>query len=103
MKVAKIRMLIKICGHTRLDMIKNEVIRDKVGVVPNEDKMREARLRWFGHVRRNIVVRVRRYERLTLESLRRGRDKPKKKLGEMIRQDMAQHQLTEDMTLDRKT
>ena len=33
------------CGHTRLDKIKNEVIRNKIGVASTEDKMREARLR----------------------------------------------------------
>ncbi|VFQ60860.1 unnamed protein product [Cuscuta campestris] len=37
---------------TRLDRISNEVIRRQVGMAPVEDKLREARLRWFGHVRR---------------------------------------------------
>ncbi|XP_070034694.1 uncharacterized protein [Nicotiana tomentosiformis] len=45
MKVAVMRMLIWMCGHTRLDRIRNEVIRDKVGVAPIEENMREARLR----------------------------------------------------------
>ena len=31
-------------NHTRLDRIINEVIRNKVGVAPIEDKMREVRL-----------------------------------------------------------
>ena len=34
------------------DKIRNEVIYNKVGVVPIQEKMRETRLRWFGHVRR---------------------------------------------------
>ncbi|KAG5605013.1 hypothetical protein H5410_026505 [Solanum commersonii] len=34
------------------DRIRNEVIREKVGVASVEDKLREARLRWFGHVKR---------------------------------------------------
>ncbi|OIT40013.1 hypothetical protein A4A49_51747 [Nicotiana attenuata] len=68
------------------------------------DKMREARLRWFDHVRRRSTdAPVRRCERLTLEGLRRGRGRPKKRWGEVIRQDMTQHKLTEDMTLDRKS
>lgn len=37
------------CGHTRSDKIRNEVIREKVGVASMADKM-DARLRWFGHV-----------------------------------------------------
>ncbi|XP_070005996.1 uncharacterized protein [Nicotiana sylvestris] len=103
MKVADIRMLRWMCGHTRLDMIRNEVICDKVGVAPTEDKMQEARLRWSGHMRRRSTdAPVRRCERLTLEGLCRGRGRPKKRWGELIRQDMAQLQLTEDMPFDRK-
>jgi len=44
MKVVEMRMIRWICGHTRLDRIRNEVIRDKIGVASIEDKMREARL-----------------------------------------------------------
>jgi len=40
------------CGYNKLDRIRNVVIREKVGVAPMEDKMRETRLRWFVHVRR---------------------------------------------------
>ncbi|PHT40289.1 hypothetical protein CQW23_19143 [Capsicum baccatum] len=45
---------------------------------------------------------VRRCERLALDGFRRGRGRPKKYWGEVIRRDMEQLQLTEDMTLDRK-
>ena len=34
-----------------LNKIRNDVICNKIGVVPIEEKMRETRLRWFGHVR----------------------------------------------------
>ncbi|VDP06487.1 unnamed protein product [Heligmosomoides polygyrus] len=37
-------------GVTRLDRIRNEAIRQKFGVAPIAEKMREARLRWYGHV-----------------------------------------------------
>ncbi|PHT55358.1 hypothetical protein CQW23_03844 [Capsicum baccatum] len=66
-------------------------------------KMREVRLSWFGHVkRRGMDAPVRRCERLALDGFRRGRGRPKKYWGEVIRRDMEQLQLTEDMTLDRK-
>jgi len=39
------------CGFTRLDRTRNEVIREKVGVAPIEEKLRDTRLRWFGHVK----------------------------------------------------
>ncbi|XP_019238436.1 PREDICTED: uncharacterized protein LOC109218522 [Nicotiana attenuata] len=103
MKVAKMRMLRWMCGHTRIDKIRNEVIRDKVGVAPVDDKMRELRLRWFGHVqRRSTDAPVRRCERLAVAGLRRGRGRLKKYWGEMITQDMALLQLTEDMIQDRR-
>ncbi|XP_070024846.1 uncharacterized protein [Nicotiana sylvestris] len=89
MKVAEMRMLRWMCGHTRLDKVRNEDIRVKVGMVPMEDKMGEARLRWFEHVRMmSLDAPVRRCERLALMGMRKGRIRPKKYWGEVIRQDM---------------
>ncbi|KAG5614626.1 hypothetical protein H5410_014450 [Solanum commersonii] len=103
MHVAEMRMLRWMCGHTRSDKIRNEVIREKVGVTSVVDKLREVRLKWFGHVkRRGTDAPVRRCEGLVVEGTRRGRGRPKKYWGEVIRQDLAQLHLTEDMTLDRK-
>jgi len=75
MTVAEMRMIRWICGHTRLDKIRNEVIRRKTGVASIEDKLREARLRWFGHIRRrNTNAPVRRCERIDRPNYRsRGR------------------------------
>nr|XP_009766169.1 PREDICTED: uncharacterized protein LOC104217581 [Nicotiana sylvestris] len=102
-KVAEMRMLRWMWGHTRRDKIRNEVIRDKVGVAPVEDKMRELRLRWFEHMqRRSTDAHVRRCKRLAVEGLRRDRGQPRKYWGEVIRQDMALLQLTEDMIEDRR-
>ena len=43
MRVAKMRMIRWICGHTRLDKIRNQVIRSTIGVASIEDTLREAR------------------------------------------------------------
>ncbi|KAF3659858.1 putative protein PEROXIN-4-like [Capsicum annuum] len=105
LKVAEMRMLCWMCGLTRGDRVRNnETIREKVGEASVEDKMREVRLRWFGHVmRRGTDAPVRRCERLALDGFRRGRGRPKKYWREvMIRRNMEQLQLTEDMILDRK-
>ncbi|KIH68757.1 hypothetical protein ANCDUO_00905 [Ancylostoma duodenale] len=44
------KMLHRMAGITRLDHICNEDVWERFGVAPVTDKLREARLRWFGHV-----------------------------------------------------
>jgi len=58
---------------------RNETIRKSVGVAPTEDKLKESRLRRFGHVRRRSVdALVRRCESIFLPDDRRGRGRLKK-------------------------
>ena len=61
--VVEMRMTRWMCGFTRLDRIRNGVIRSLAEVAPIEEKMRESRLRWFDHVnRRSVAAPVRRCE-----------------------------------------
>jgi len=102
-EVAEMRMIRWICGHTRLDKIRNEVVRGKVGVASIEDKMREVRLRWFGHLRRRPRdAPVRRCEMIACLDYRRSRGRPKKSWSEVIRHDLKTLGLVEDMAHDRK-
>jgi len=103
MRVAEMRMICWVCGHTRLDKIRNEVIRGKIGVASTEDKMREARLRWFGHIkRRPRNAPVRKCETIAYPEYRRSRGRPKKSWSEVIRHDLKALGLVEDMAQDRK-
>ena len=58
LSVAEIRMLRWICGHTRMDRVRNDDIRDclevrdRLEVAPIEEKLVQHRLRWFDHVQR---------------------------------------------------
>ncbi|KAK3539525.1 hypothetical protein QTP70_009505 [Hemibagrus guttatus] len=52
LEVAELQMLRFSLGVTRLDRIRNEYIRGTAHVGRLGDKVREARLRWFGHVQR---------------------------------------------------
>ena len=103
MRVAEMRMLRWMSGHTRLDKIRNEYIRNKVGVAPIDEKMRETRLRWYGHVRRRpLDAPVRRVEhREQLDQIKRGRGRPKKTWKETIKNDMNYLNLNENMCFDR--
>ncbi|KAK3546772.1 hypothetical protein QTP86_001522, partial [Hemibagrus guttatus] len=52
LEVAELKMLRFSLGVTRLDRIRKEYIRGTAHVGRLGDKVREARLRWFGHVQR---------------------------------------------------
>ncbi|PIO70999.1 hypothetical protein TELCIR_07122 [Teladorsagia circumcincta] len=52
LSVMETKMLRWSAGVTRLDHIRNDTIRERFGVSSIADKMREARLRWYGHVLR---------------------------------------------------
>ncbi|KAM1659569.1 hypothetical protein ACFX2K_002661 [Malus domestica] len=100
--VVEMRMLRWMYGHTRKDKIMNEDIRGKVGVAEIEGKMRENRLRWFGHVqRRPTDAPVRRSDYGTEVQGLRGRGRPRKTLEETLRKDLEYLDLTEDMTQNR--
>ena len=52
MEVAELKMLRFSLGVTRMDKIRNEYIRGTAQVGKFGEKPREARLRWYGHLRR---------------------------------------------------
>ena len=51
-RVAQLNVLRFSLGVTRMDKIRNEYIRGTAQVGQFGEKTREARLRWYGHVRR---------------------------------------------------
>ncbi|KAL6565419.1 hypothetical protein OROHE_004474 [Orobanche hederae] len=103
MNVAEMRMLRWMCGHTKKDRLRNEVIREKVRVASIEDKMMENRLRWFGHVRRRPVdAPVRRLESWGTSNIVKGRGRPKKTWIKLIENDMRFLGIGESMAMERQ-
>ncbi|GKE31111.1 hypothetical protein Tco_1450433 [Tanacetum coccineum] len=101
MEVAEMRMLRWTCGKTIFDMIPNGVFRTNLQVVTIVNKMREGRLRWFGHVkRRPQSAPVRIVEALTVDGARR-RGRPKLRWEDRLKTDLKEMLLSEDMTCDR--
>ena len=52
MVVSEMKMLRWMSEYTLKDRIRNDHIRERVGVAPISEKMREYRLRWYGHVQK---------------------------------------------------
>ncbi|KAL5158478.1 Protein CTR9 [Glycine soja] len=96
--VAEMRMLRWMCGKTRQDKIRNEAIRERVGVAPIVEKMVKNRLRWFGHVeRRPVDSVVRRVDQMERRQTIRGRGRPKKTIREVIKKDLELNDLDRSM------
>ena len=90
------------CGHTIKDKIRNEVIREEVGVAPIIEKLVETHLRWLRHVqRRSLEALACRVDQMVENPIIRGRGRPKKTIHETIWKDLAINNLTVDMCKDR--
>ncbi|GJS24790.1 hypothetical protein Tco_0453422 [Tanacetum coccineum] len=87
-EVAKLRMLRWTYGKTLLNMIPNGVYKAQLGVEMIINKLKEGRLRWFGHVRRRPPsAPVRRVKALVVDGLRR-RGRPKLRWEDRVKHDM---------------
>ena len=83
------RMLRWICGHTRMDRVRNDDIRDRLDLAPIEEKLVQYRLRWFDHIqRRSPEAPVHCGVLSQANNMRRGRGRPKLKWGETIKRDL---------------
>ena len=86
MEVAEIKMLRFAMGVTRKNKISNEYIRSTVKVERLGMKMREGRLRWYGHVMRRDQQYVGR-KMMEMELLgKRKRGRPKRRF--LVKEDM---------------
>nr|XP_051220757.1 uncharacterized protein LOC127338829 [Lolium perenne] len=89
LSVAEMRMLRWICGHTRKDRVRNDDIRERVGVAPIEEKLIQHRLGWFGHIQRRppkAPVHSGRLKRV--ENIKRGRGRPNLTWEESVKRDL---------------
>ena len=102
MEVAEMKILRFAMGVTRKDKIRNEYIRSTVKVEQLGMKMREGRLRWYGHVMRRDQEYVGRkmMEMELPEKRRRGR--PKRRFLDAVKEDMREVGVKETDVEDRK-
>ena len=82
--VAEIRMIWMEMEIMKMDKVRNKGVRRKVGVENIEEKIKEARLRWYGHVRREYSYVGRKV--LDMEvSGKHLRGRPKIRFSDIIR------------------
>ena len=102
MEVAEMKMLRFTTGVTRKDKIRNEHTRSTVKVECLGMKMREGRLRWYGHVMRRDQEYVgRKMMEMELPGKRR-RGRPKRRFLDVVKEDMQEVGVKEMDIEDRK-
>ena len=101
MEMAEVKMWRFSLGVTRMDKIRNEYIRGTAQVGKFGEKTREARLRWYGHLwRKDDGYIGRRMLRMELPG-KRKRGRPKRRCMDVVKEDMAEVEVTEEDTVDR--
>ncbi|XGW10231.1 hypothetical protein V3C99_012037 [Haemonchus contortus] len=102
LSVMETKMLRWTAGVTRLDRISNDAIRERFGVAPIVDKMREARLRWYGHVLRADEGSVRKIGLNLDVSGRRPRGRPKQRWLDTLHEDLKTVNIHPDQAFNRE-
>ena len=114
MEVTEMKMLRFAMGVTRKDKIRNEHIRSTIKVEWLGMKMREGRLRWYGHVMRrdqeyvgvcrkkNDVGRNVGRKMMEMELLGKRRERPKIRFLDVVKEDMGEVGAKETDVEDRK-
>jgi len=101
LEVAEMRMLRYELGATWEDRIKNEDIRSALQIKETfASKIRESRLRWFGHIARREEGYVGK-KVMELEVGRRKRGRPKRRWSDCTREDLKSVGADEDDARDR--
>ena len=86
---AELKMLRFSLGVTRINKIKNEFIQGTAQVRQIGDKVREARLRWYGYVQRWDAEYMQSKRMLCLELPgKRRRGRPKTRFMDVVKEDM---------------
>ena len=100
MEVVEMRMLRFSMGKTRMDRVRNDVIRTTLKVSELSGKLSETRLRWYGHVLQRDEEYVGQQMRRMVVGTR-GRGWPKRRWMDCEREDLRVSGVMEKDALDR--
>jgi hypothetical protein len=103
LSVAEMRMLRWICGNTRRDRVRNDDIRERLGVALVEEKLVQHHLRWFGHIqRRPAEAPVHSGVIRRSGNEKRDRWRPNLIWEESVKRDLKDWCITKELALDRR-
>jgi hypothetical protein len=94
-------MLRWICGYTRRDRVRNDDIRERLGLAPVEEKLMQHRLRWFRHIQHRLADApicngiIRR-----TDNEKRDRGRPNLTCEESVKRDLKDWCITNELALD---
>ena len=87
MEIAKLKMVRWALGVTRKDRIRNEYVRGTAKIAKLGDKLRNARLRWYGHGKRREGYVGKRMIEMAVPG-RRKRGRPRRRWMDLVRKDL---------------
>ena len=97
------RMLRWMCGVTKLDKIRNEIIRGTTKVGEITKKVQQRRLKWYGHVMRREEHYVGRRAMVMKVQGRRKRGRPKRRWLDKVKDAIKEKGLSADDVYDGKS
>ena len=101
MKVAELKMVRRALGVTRKDKIRNQYVRRTAKIAKLGDKLRNARLRWYGPVkRREEDYMGKRMLEMAVPGIRK-RGRPRRRWMDLVREYMERIGAREGGEIDR--
>jgi hypothetical protein len=102
LSIAEMRMLRWICDNTKRDRVRNDDIRERLGMSPVKEKLVQHRLRWFEHIQqRPVETPVRSVVIRRTGNETRGRGRPNLTWKESVKRDLMDWCITKKRALDR--
>jgi hypothetical protein len=96
-------MLRWIYDHTKRDQVRNDNIRERLGVAPVEEKFVQHLLRWFGHMQwRHAEAPIHNGVIRRISNKKRGRGRPNLTWEESVKRDLKDWCITKELALDRR-
>ena len=102
MEVAELKMVRWALGVTRKDKIRNEYVRGTAKIAKLGDKLRNARIRWYGHVKRREEGYVGKTMMEMAVPGRRKTGRPRRRWMDLARENMERVGAKEGDEVDRE-